>query len=581
MVTLSELEKHSSKTLRLHANRVGERQVVVPRRVGSAVFALILVLIMCAVDVVVIVSALGPGGSGITGEHVLWVAGFSIFCLALLVTMLIAVFGRHAVFWDESGIRVQSRCLFVRIMRSKAAWKDIQDIGLFTVYRRSGSVLSLPYGSVWGENEGEALMGLLRECWTLRRPKDAETGIEVVAISQVPEESRGLAVAVLMCIVIFGIMITFVFGAIGLWKYWGSLLGLIPRIHAPNLGFLVVPPLFAFVLVVVPLFLIWMLLRPNVKQNPQAFFFDNRIGKMAISATTRTAPESPAEIAALPGYDYSEIDSFGYHSYIKSSSASNSARRTVFNYVLDARMKNGSIWRLDEPAYESEAQTRVTELTRSVKLREASCPSELRRRPGIPAAVMERRLGDIDYFVWRDKSSFGTSGAFLLMSAVFVALGSFFKGKGFEPGFIFFGAFALVMFSLSMYLLVSGVRKMRNAFALRLAAAELQSGTLPMSRLQNGSSAEEIEAAFVRDKIWPLDSVSAIATVFTEETWRQKVHYLEIIGEKSERPVDVQPLKKRNFLSIAGLDLGEAVDFEQVLEGRLREMRDGNKGGIS
>ena len=581
MVALNELEKHSAKMLRLHVNRVGERRVVVPRLVGSAIFALILVLIMCAVDVVVIVSALGPGGSGITGEHVLWVAGFSIFCLALLITMLIATFGRHAIFWDESGVRVQSRCLFVRIGRSKAAWKDIQDIGLFSVYRRSGSFLALPYGSIWGESEGEALMVLLRECWTLRCSKDAETGLEVIAVPPVAEESRGVAVAVLACIVVFGVIIAFVFGAIGLWKYWGALLGLIPMIHAPNLGFLVVPPLFTIVLVVVPLFLMGMVLRPNTKQNPQAFFFDNRIGRMAISAGARTAPENPAEIAALPGYDYSEIDSFGYHSYIKSSSASNPAGSTVFNYVLDARMKNGSIWRLGEPAYESEAQTRVAELARSVKLREVSCPSELRRRPGIPTAVMERRLGDTDYFMWRDKSSFGTSGAFLLMSAAFVVLGSFFKGKGFEPGFIFFVAFTLVMFSLSMYLLVSGVRKRRNAFALRLAAAELQSGTLPMSRLQNGSSAEEIEAAFVRDKIWPLDSVSAIATVFTEETWRQKVHYLEIISRKRERPADAAPRQKRNFLSIAGLDLGETVDFEQVLEGRIRERKVGNKGGIA
>ena len=614
----SEIEERVKRLLHLHSGRGGLKRITLPRKVGPAVFALFLAIVFAAVDALVIVLALSPGGSGISGEHVFWVGGFSIFCFVFLVAMIIAVFGRHVIVWDEDRIRIQSRCLFVRISRTVLAWGEIQDIGLYRLYCRSGSVVAIPASLQWGQSEGQVLMDILRESWIAKRPAGVQDGLEVVAIPQHEMEWRGGIAAIFFCWAIIGALVAFVgFGFGGLWREWGAILGFLPRTHELVVAYLVVPPFFAVFGFAIPLFIGIAVLIPNTKQDPQAFFFDNRIGRMIVSRSSVTAPADAKDGAAMPGYDYEDIVDFGVHTYAtymptdeyvqfsteKAMQDSLDRMDAAFrhedrqtevdldtdmpfrgdtryptvkketNYIVDARLANGAAWMLEEHAHRSDAQTRAAELRRIVELKASRCPAELRRSPAIPPTVLQRRLGDTDYFAWRGGGTLGSSIICLLISFGFGALGLLLKGKSINSLFVILACIAGILFVVGIGFFISGVSARRKAFALKLDAKELHYGRLPIALLAGRADADAIGAAFDKKKSWPLRSISGLSTVYTEGTWNQKVRYIEVRSAISGKKRSRSSNQSDTYLSMTDLGLGETIDFEQVLWRSIQERK--------
>jgi hypothetical protein len=562
MVGPSRLEDEFSDRLGLRVGEDGTRTLILPRRLGISIFVLCMAVFICAVDVLIIVLALSPGGSGIEGEHVLWMEAFSAFCLLFLLLGLYATFHRTLVVWNEAGIRVCTRFFFLRSPGSRRDWADIQDIGLYAVYCRALPTLALPRCSGWGKAEGEALMAILRERWGGR--PGAEELPERVTLSFVLEKRERIAAAAFLLVVAaLGFLVcALAFYRGGLWDPWLSILGLIHHKGRGDPALLVVPPLFLAVFCLLPLFIaLRMAVRPLRLPDPLAFVFDNRIARMLVCSGA-WASSDPLEAAALPGYGYAEILGFGTRrcsSYMPDSDRRNQERYT---YLVELKLANGAAWALEEHSEEGEAQARALELSRTVRL-DADPPGPSASAPrALPEAILERDSAGERIFAWRDKSHFLASFALLLLALACAAIALYVGGRGFVPGQVFFWAFAAITLALSLRLLAASFKNFARAYALWLGRTEVRYGSVPVRLLDSKAGLEELESAFAASKSWPRGSIRRIATMYSENTTKKKpVRCIEIGGENAGH----KPNGSDSILSIMGLSLGEAVDLEHIL----------------
>ena len=560
----SRLEDEFADRLGLRVGKDGTRTLILPRRLGISIFVLCMAVFICAVDVLIIVLALSPGGSGIEGEHVLWMEVFSAFCLLFLLLGLYATFHRKLVVWNEAGIRVLTRFFFIRSAGSRRDWADVQDIGLYAVYCRSLPTLALPRWSGWGKAEGEALMAILRERWGGR--PGSEDLPERVTLSFVLEKSERTAAAVFLLVVaVLGFLVcALAFYRGGLWDPWLSILGLIRGKGQGDIALLVVPPLFLAVFCVLPLFIaLRMAVKPQRLPDPVAFVFDNRIARMLVCSGA-WASADPLEAAALPGYDYAEIRGFGtrrYSTYMPDSDRRSQQRIT---YLVELKLANGASWVLEEHSEEGEAQARARELSRTVRL-DADLPKPSASAPrALPPALLERAAAGERIFAWRDKSSFVAAFALLFLALACAAIALYVGGKGFVPGQVFFWAFAVITLGLSVRLMVASLKNLRRAYALWLRPSEIRYGSVPVRLLDSEAGLEELESAFAASKSWPRGSVRRIATMYGENAMNKKSVRCIEIGAEGEG-AGQRPSERDCVLSIMGLSLGEAVDFEHIL----------------
>jgi hypothetical protein len=563
MVGPSRLEDEFADRLGLRVGKDGTRTLVIPRSLGISIFVLCMAVFICAVDIGIILLALSPGGSGIEGEHVLWMEVFSAFCLLFLLLGLYATFHRTLIVWNEAGIRVRTRFFFIRSAGLRRDWADIQDIGLYAIYCRSLPTLTLPRFSGWGKAEGEALMAILRERWGGR--PGAEELPERVTLSFVLEKrERTAASAFLLVVAALGFLVcALAFYRGGLWDGWLSILGLIRGQGRSDPALLVVPPLFLAVFCVLPLIVALRLaVKPLRLPDPVAFVFDNRIARMLVCSGAWASPD-PLEAAALAGYDYGEIRGFGtrrYSTYMPDSDRRNQERYT---YLVELKLANGAAWVLEEHSEEGEAQARVRELSRTVRLdADRPEPSASAPRP-LPAALLERGSAGERIFAWRDKSPFGASFALLFLALACAAIALYVGGKGFVPGQVFFWAFAAIALGLSIRLMALSFKNLSRAYALWLRRTEVRYGSVPIRLLDTKAGLEELESAFAASKSWPRGSIRRIATMYGEDTMKKSVRCIEIGGEGED--TGHKPNDRDSILSIRGLSLGEAVDFEHIL----------------
>jgi hypothetical protein len=551
--------------------------LVIPRpKRGASVFTFVLAVVCCAADALVIILAHGPGGSGITGEHINWVIGFSLFCALFLAAATVAAFGHQAILWDQSGLRIQNRCLLFRLSGRNVRWDEIQDIGHFCLYRTQGRILALPRARTWGTAESGELMELLGEYWRQGHPTGSPQAPAVVTVPQVDEGGKFTTLAVFGLWFLGGAAVCIIgMGYSGAWDGWGIVLGLLQAGHGPEWQKLVFPPLLAAGGMLVPFMLASLVLNEPGRHDPRAIIFDNRIGRMIVTLHQRFAPEDPARSAAVPGYAYEAIADFGFHSQIVLSSGhdatgSQVTRRRI-KFMVHARLANGTSWLLDDSALDKgEAIAKVAELRRTIRLRDARCPAGLLRKPELPPSILHSREGPRECFAWRQPGSLVVPAGFIIFAFLLAWLAILLRGNDFLPGFLFLGIFSLVVLAIGIKTLVDGVRATRQAAAAVLDGTSFRVGRIPMAAYRARADAAFVLAAFSERASWPITTVRGFSTVYTEDTYRKKVRYIKVQTASGETR------EEGPLLSLRGISLGEAVEFEQYIGNALSALKTGD-----